>query len=469
MSLRRRLIISYIAIIVLCLGLVAIIVTVAFQSYSDRFVTARLDDMTRPIYVQVLSLARGEASADNVWENLKEQARITGVYIFLVDDTGNVIRQVTPSAFANRQRIELPSEELPEDLSEPYHGTFETDNGKAFIFVAYPFGKLFSSPNRPDIRAIVLAMPRSGALAIWSGLARPFFWAGVIAFVVSLVIAMLLARSVYRPIQMVAKATREMARGQYDHKIPIAGPSDVKGLAVDFNQMAYEVKVSQQRLRDFLSDVSHQLRTPLTSIRGFAQAILDGTAKDNDSKLRAAQVIEDEAKRMIRQVNELLELARIQSGQLKIAQEPVDIASLLRHCQEVFSLRVEEKGIILMTELGEMMSVSGDIDQLEKAFSNLIDNAIKHTPSGGQVSITGRQVAKDSIEVTVSDTGSGISQKELPYIFERFYQGGGVESGIGLGLAIAREIVRTHGGDIEVDSTMEKGTRFILNLPTSNR
>ncbi|MEE9583480.1 MAG: HAMP domain-containing sensor histidine kinase, partial [Dehalococcoidales bacterium] len=295
----------------------------------------------------------------------------------------------------------------------------------------------------------------------------PFFWAGVIAFVVSLVIAILLARSVYRPIQRVTKAAREMAHGKYDHKIPIAGPSDVKGLAVDFNQMAHEVKISQQRLRDFLSDVSHQLRTPLTSIRGFAQAILDGTAKDGDAKLKAAQVIEDEAKRMIRQVNELLELARIQSGQLKIAQEPVDIASLLRHCQEVFSLRAEEKGIILMIELDEMTSVSGDIDQLEKAFSNLIDNAIKHTPNGGQVSITGRQVAKDSIEVTVANTGSGISQKELPYIFERFYQGDGVESGIGLGLAIAREIVRTHGGDIEVDSTMEKGTRFILRLPTS--
>ncbi len=289
----------------------------------------------------------------------------------------------------------------------------------------------------------------------------------MIAFVVSLVIAILLARSVYRPIQRVTKAAREMAHGKYDHKIPIAGPSDVKGLAVDFNQMAHEVKISQQRLRDFLSDVSHQLRTPLTSIRGFAQAILDGTAKDGDAKLKAAQVIEDEAKRMIRQVNELLELARIQSGQLKIAQEPVDIASLLRHCQEVFSLRAEEKGIILMIELDEMTSVSGDIDQLEKAFSNLIDNAIKHTPNGGQVSITGRQVAKDSIEVTVANTGSGISQKELPYIFERFYQGDGVESGIGLGLAIAREIVRTHGGDIEVDSTMEKGTRFILRLPTS--
>ena len=466
MSLRLRLIISYTAIIVLCLGLVAIIVTVAFQSYSDRFVTARLNDMTRPIYVQVLSLARGEASPDSVWENLKEQAHLTGVYIFLVDDNGNVIRQVAPTASANRQRIELPPEELPEDLSQPYNGTFEANNGQTFIFAAYPFGKLFNPPSRPDIRAIVLAMPRSGALAIWSGLARPFFWAGAIAFVVSLVIAILLARSVYRPIQRVARAAREVAHGQYDHKIPIAGPSDVKGLAVDFNQMAYEVKTSQQRLRDFLSDVSHQLRTPLTSIRGFAQAILDGTAKDSDAKLRAAEVIEDEAKRMIRQVNELLELARMQSGQLKIAQEAVDIASLLRHCQEVFSLRAEEKGIILMTELGEMTSVSGDIDQLEKAFSNLIDNAIKHTPGGGQVSITGRQVAKDSIEVTVADTGSGISKKELPYIFERFYQGDGVESGIGLGLAIAREIVRTHGGDIEVDSTMENGTKFILRLPT---
>ena len=109
----------------------------------------------------------------------------------------------------------------------------------------------------------------------------------------------------------------------------MAGPTEVKELAAGFNKMAKEVRLSQQRLRNFVADVSHQLRSPLTSIRGFAQAILDGTADDRDTELRAAQVIEDESKRMIRQVDELLELSRIQSGQIQMAQDKVDIKNLM--------------------------------------------------------------------------------------------------------------------------------------------
>jgi len=156
-----------------------------------------------------------------------------------------------------------------------------------------------------------------------------------------------------------------LAQGQYDQEIPAAGPEEVKGLAVGFNQMARQVKLSQQRLRDFVADVSHQLRSPLTSIRGFAQAILDGTAGDNDARLRAAQVIEDESKRMIRQVDELLELSRIQSGQIQMAREAVDMGELLEHCREIFSLRAEEKGLLLRTEIELLKPVVGDIDRLE--------------------------------------------------------------------------------------------------------
>lgn len=467
MSIRMRLILSYTLIIVLCLSMIAVVVSVMLQSYRDRFVMARLDDMTIPIYVQARSLARGQASLDEVWTRLEEQAQNTGVYILLVDGEGNIIRQASPQEGLRQQHIEIPSGGLPDDFSKPYHGTYETSGGQTFIFAAYPFGRLFGSRIPLEIEALVLSVPRSGAFAIWASLIRPFFWAGLIALGISVIIAFFLARSVYRPIQRVTGAAEAIAQGQYDQEIPIAGPREVKGLAVAFNQMAKEVKLSQQRLRDFVADVSHQLRSPLTSIRGFTQAILDGTASDNDAKSKAAQVIEDESKRMIRQVDELLELSRMQSGQTQMAREPVDIKELLEHCQEIFTMRAEEKGLRLRTEIEPLTPVIGDIDRLEQVFTNLLDNALKHSPAGGEVNIIGRNTTTGSIKITVADSGPGIPPEQLPHVFERFYQAGEVRTGIGLGLAIAREIVLAHGGKIEVSSTPGKGAEFIVRLPTS--
>ncbi len=242
---------------------------------------------------------------------------------------------------------------------------------------------------------------------------------------------------------------------------------EIKGLASHFNELAAKLDQSQRQMRHFVADVAHQLKSPLTSIRGFAGAILDGTADDPDKQIRAAQVIDEESKRMIRQVDELLELSRMQSGQLQMARELADIKELLRHCQEIFALRAEDKGILLKTEIEPLMPVVGDVDRLEQVISNLLDNALKNTPSKGEVSIIGRNSANGFVEITVADSGPGIPPEQLPYVFERFYQAGGLRTGVGLGLAIAREIVLAHGGKIEVSSNPGEGTKFIVTLPVN--
>ena len=225
----------------------------------------------------------------------------------------------------------------------------------------------------------------------------------------------------------------------------------------------------QQALRDFVADVSHELRSPLTSIKGFAQAILDGTAKDKKAQLKAASVIEDEAKRVIRLVDELLELSRMESGQIQMAQEPVDTEELLQHCHEIFMMRAEEKDLQLAADIKPLSPVIGDIDRLEQVFSNLLDNALKHIPAGGKISIAAQQPSADFIEITVSDTSPGIPPEQLPHVFKRFYRvdTSAAKTGIGLGLAIARKIVRAHGGDIKVNSILGEGTEFIVRLPVN--
>src|SRR4030042_547425 len=154
-----------------------------------------------------------------------------------------------------------------------------------------------------------------------------------------------------------------------------------------------------------------------------------------------------------------------------MVKEPVDLKDLLHQCHEIFLMRAKEKKIPLRTEIGPLSPVTGDIDRLEQVFNNLLYNALKHTPSGGKVGILARQPHPNFVEIAVTDTGPGIPGEQLRHVFERFYRAdpstgkAGAGTGTGLGLAIARQIVRAHGGDINIKSTLGKGTEFLVRLP----
>ncbi|MBU2536536.1 MAG: HAMP domain-containing histidine kinase, partial [Chloroflexi bacterium] len=339
------------------------------------------------------------------------------------------------------------------------------ENGQTYIYAAYPLVRPSGASDPQRIETLVLSVLRTKAAAIMAGLFSPFLIAGLIALSISLIIAIIFARSIYRPIHNVTEAAMRIAQGHYDQEVPLQGPREVRGLAASFNQMAQQVKKSQQQLRHFVADVSHQLKTPLTSIQGFAQAMLDGTAANDDTRLKAAQIINDESQRMRQQVDELLELARMQAGQLKIDREHVDVKELLEHCLEIFTVQAEEKGVVFKMNTEAALTVIGDFDRLEQVFSNLLDNALKNSPLKGEVLIDARKVQANFIEVRISDSGPGIPPEQLPYVFERFYQAGGMRTGVGLGLAIAREVVLAHDGNIEANSSPGEGAEFIVRLP----
>jgi two-component system sensor histidine kinase ResE len=167
---------------------------------------------------------------------------------------------------------------------------------------------------------------------------------------------------------------------------------------------------------------------------------------------------------MRRQVDELLELARMQSGHVKLAREPVAVANLVDHCREIFAVQAEEKGVTITTEIEAGATAVGDIDRLKQVVANLLDNAIKNSPAQDEIKITSHLGPDNQVEIRIADNGPGIPPEQIPYVFDRFYQAGGVRTGAGLGLAIAREIVRAHRGTIEVES-YPGGTEFIVRLP----
>ena len=460
-----RLFATYTLIVVICLTVIALAITVLLRSYRDRLVMERLDNIARPVSVQVRSLILREISSSELWASLEEQADNNNVYIIVGNNEGNVVRQIAPGQFPYQTKLKLPAGGLPHQLSGSTQGIFVTSDGKTFIYAAYPLGRLASTV-AARVETLILSVPQTGSMAILVSLIRPFLFAGFMALVVSLIVAIIFARSIYRPLKQVTRAAQKIARGDYDQRIPVDGPKEVSELASGFNHMAEEVKRSQQQLRHFVADVSHELKSPLTSIQGFAQALIDGTAGDEGARLKAARIIDSESKRMRRQVDELLELARMQSGQLKIKLEPVDLNELLKHCHEVFSIQAKERGVSLKMETGPTMTVPGDCDRLEQLLGNLLDNAIKNSPAGGEVLLASRQLSGDVVEIKVADCGPGIPPEQIPYVFERFYQLTGVRTGVGLGLAIAREIVQAHSGTIEVISEPGQGAEFIIRLPS---
>ena len=227
------------------------------------------------------------------------------------------------------------------------------------------------------------------------------------------------------------------------------------------------VKASQQTQRDFVANVSHELKTPLTSIQGFSQAILDKATEP----ARAAQIINDEAGRMRRLVDGLLDLARLDAGQAALQRAPTDLGPILQSVAEKLSLRAQERQVTLKVEIATLPIIVADGDRLAQVFTNLLDNALKHTPEDGNVTLIARSDSPSgTVSVVVTDTGQGIPADDLSRIFERFYRvdkSRAAGHGYGIGLAITKEIVQAHSGAIKAESVVGLGTKFTVRLPVS--
>lgn len=297
--------------------------------------------------------------------------------------------------------------------------------------------------------------------------------AGVAALIVALIVSLILARSIAKPLVNMAGATAAVGRGDYTHKVPVQGGYELAHLAESFNQMANAVGEYQRMQRELIANVSHELKTPLTAIRGFSQAMIDGTLHRPEDFAMPAEIINRETERTIRLVNSLLELSKLESGTVRLNQESVNLTELLERTLMVFQPRAEESKVSLIGELLPTPTIVGDTDRLRQVFNNLVDNAFKYTLSGGTITVSCK-VVDNEVVVNVSDTGAGIPPEDLPHIFERFYQADKSRSkpvsdnssglGLGLGLAICREIIHAHHGAISVQSKLNHGTTFTVAL-----
>jgi signal transduction histidine kinase len=466
MSLRLRLFRSFAILVLVFFVVVALSAAIFMRGYVDKQSLSGLDSMTRPIGLEIIALIRGNATQQQLLVVLQEQADKNGAYILLIDSSGNIVKQLLPLQPETALTISVAAGTLPQGIISSVKGQFTTTDGRTFLFSAYPLTRQNSPLTR--VETMILAIPRQGTLAVLGTFIWPLLLAAGIALIVSLLIAIFIARAIYRPLATVTKAAQQISRGDYSQRIKPEGSKEIRELADSFNRMTEDVEQAQLKLRHFVADVSHELRSPLTSIQGFAQALLDGTAADDATKLKAAQIISEESRRLKYQVDELLELSRMQSNQIKFHMEPVDIGEILAHCTEMLTIQAKQKQVTLVLTAEPKLIVVGDADGLEQVFLNLLDNAVKNSPNRGKIRVVSAKGAGNFARITVSDDGPGIHPDYLPHVFERFYQVTGARTGVGLGLTIAREIVVAHHGTIEASSPPGEGASFTVTLPLFN-
>ena len=475
-SLRLRLYAAFALIIAITLGVAGFAFFFPLGGYREDQAFSTLREVALPVYYNVTFFGN-DLTARQLALYLGQQSRETDIIVLVVDSSGRVVRDAAAEPSLLDETFDLPPRQLPQDFRHLYEGSHRTQDGRDLFFVAVPLPLRFAAgPLRAS--ALVLALPKDSASSIIGDLTPRLLLAGLAGLGVAVVAGLVLSRSVYLPLQRVAQAAVSVARGNYQEKVPVQGPAEARTLAENFNRMTEAVHSSQQTLRDFLANVSHELKTPLTSIRGFSQALRDGTITEPAGEERAARVIEGESRRLLHLVEELLDLSRIESGQEGMNRAPVPVQELFAHCAEVFSLRSQETGVSLKVESEGVPPVLGDFDRLEQVLGNLLDNAFRHTPAGGSVRLSARLsgTAGDGwVELSVADSGEGMSPEELTQVFDRFYRGSAAlrraqdaaGRGAGLGLAISREIVRAHGGEIRAESSPGAGTRFVVTLPVA--
>lgn len=491
-TLRSKLFASYIFLVLLCLLLVGLAAGLLVSAYQR---SAQITSLHSQAVVIRQFMERDITAATALSDTLPgvRQQRLTrqlDTDLRQAVSTANIrLMLITKDGVVREDSDANSSDNLTGKNFEPQPGSIltgvQTQRTKAatnpniigetadnnYIYVAAEFAPLIV---QRGLQYVVVMQPVTSA---WERLLFPMFLVGLLALLLSMFIAWLLGRNISRPIQKISIAANRIAHGDLTQRIEVVGEDEVAFLAQNFNIMAAEVQRTQQAQRDFLANVSHDLKTPLTSIQGFSQAIVDGTLPDITSAQGAARVINDESLRMGRLVSALLELSRLQSGQLRMNPQPLDLGALLRATVDGLQPQAAAKDVSLGSGgLLGLPQIMGDPDRLRQVFTNLVDNAVKHTPSGGWVQVVAQLAASaqpaspSSIVITVSDSGEGIPPADLPRIFERFYQ---VEKsrandgrGLGLGLAISKEIIEAHQGSIAANSELGKGTTFTITLPT---
>ncbi len=352
------------------------------------------------------------------------------------------------------------------------------------IVVADSDGQLLGQQYQPDVPSRHLSPMMGGSVSgilyisseatadspspssLSQSISRYLLWGTLLAVAIALLFTFFLSRRISAPIKELAFTAGRLGRGDFSQRVQFQGKGELGELAQTFNSMAADLERAGKLQRDMVADVAHELRTPLSNIRGYLEAIGDGVIQPDAETIAS---LGEEAALLSRLVNDLQELALADAGELKLNCQPEDIGEVINKAVTATQFQAQGKGISVVADLPKNIPLCQiDFQRIGQVLRNLLDNAVIHTPAGGIITVMA-QMQGNWIDVSVTDTGEGIAPEELSNIFGRFYRVDKSRSratgGYGLGLSIAKRLVEAHGGRITVQSELGKGSRFSLTLP----
>ncbi len=307
--------------------------------------------------------------------------------------------------------------------------------------------------------------PTSSQQMFVSAVHRYLIWASLAALLLAVVLSFLLTRKVLRPLRQMTTIAQKISTGDYSGRVPLVSGDEVGQLAASFNRMAESLHLVEGLRKTLMIDVAHELRTPLTNIRGYLEALIDGVAAPTRETF---ELLQEETMRLIHLLEDVLLLAKADAARTDLHKKEVSIRDLILQGLDIFRPQFESKTIRVETQLGKGAdSVLADPDKITQVVTNLLQNACQYTPTGGSVRVYTEQ-ALGEIKVIFVNTGGELSQKDLPFIFERFYRGEKSRSrergGAGIGLAIVKELIEAHDGRVGAEIS-DKEIRIWFSIP----
>ncbi len=463
-TLKTKLTVSFILVATLTLALSSFLF---YRFWLDYAVKSKKADLMRQgkILAETLAASRPEEGPQFTKRLMGYSSLIAGARVIITNSNGKIITDTGGTASGGGYSFKLPQRRLSQLEQRLGQGTGQVVGEKylpksdsSIAFVSVPI-------NSGSNGHVILLSPVRDIKRAQGPAFELLFISSIISLIIASFTGLYLAFSLTQPLDKLKVAVRGMGRGQLLQKVPVGADNEIGELVSAFNAMSSKVDKAYSLQQDFASDVSHELKTPLTSIEGFSKVLLDGQVKDEEQQKKYLRIINTESRRISKIVNNLLALAQIDAGFFKPQVSEINVAAVLSNISEKFIPLTLDKNISLSIKPANIIFIN-DVAVVEQIIGNLVENAIKYTGKGGIVNISAEQ-SDSNVCFKVKDSGIGISSEDQNKIFNRFYRADKSDksAGAGLGLSVCQALVKSLGGAIEVASTPGTGTEFGVCLP----
>ena len=456
-------------IIIFSLTVMMMILSFVLNNYLAKTKYRTLGKCCEEVTDYLSQLDSGEINSEDLFKTVNMLSRVSDVDIFLADNSGRIIICSCEEWMQNRKCFHsehiISADKL---ISEKGKDTFKLDTLGVYDTPHYTATEPVSSSDGKITGTIFSTTPVSAIREIMSTVIKLYLLSAVIPIIMMFFAIYAMTYRMTKPLKLMSEASKAMAKGDFSKRIPVMSDDEIGELSVSFNKMTNSLVQLEDMRKSFVANVSHELKTPMTTIGGFIDGILDGTI-EADKQQYYLNIVSGEIKRLSRLVQSMLSMAKLEAGEFVLKPELFDFREML--CTIVISQeqRIEAKrlDIVGLDEI-QSISVTADRDLIHQVVYNLVDNAVKFADEGGSLSFKAGTDGKN-LHFSIVNTGKGIPENELPYVFERFYKvdksRSANKNSTGLGLYIAKTIIKAHGGSISVSSRENEFTSFSVALP----